>query len=60
MPHGRMQVDRAMRLVAVIVDRDAHHRDVHPEQRDDDIAPETEVREAVEMGVDEVHVGRYP
>jgi hypothetical protein len=40
----RMQIDGAVRLVAMEVDGDRDQRDVNPEQRDTHVAPEAQIR----------------
>ena len=48
-PHDGVQVHGPVRLIAMEIERDRDHRDVHPQQRDHDIAPEAEIGQAVEM-----------
>src|SRR5690606_28745568 len=55
MPYGRVEIHRAVRLVAMKVQRDADHRDVHPDEGDGDVAPETEVQEALVVLEQEIH-----
>ncbi|MND00336.1 hypothetical protein D3C83_189130 [compost metagenome] len=50
MPHDGMQIDGSMRLIAVKVQRHGYQRAVHPQQRDEQVAPDGKVRETVEMG----------
>ena len=48
MRHRRVQVERAMRLVAVQVDRDRGDGDVRQPQRDEHQAPPGQIEQSVE------------
>ena len=53
-----MQVDGAVRLIAVVVERHGDQRDVQAEQRDDHVAETLKFGETVEVLVEEIHVLR--
>ena len=57
-PQHRVQVDRAVRRVAMQVEGHGHHRDLHQDERDEHVAPEAEVHEAIQEV--EVHLGVTP
>src|SRR5690606_968371 len=44
-PQRRMKITRAMRLLAMEIQRDGDHRDVHPHHGHHDVLPETEVEQ---------------
>src|SRR5882672_808588 len=51
-----MQVHGAVRLVAVEIEGHGHHRRVHPEQRDDHVTRDAQIRQTVEVSVEKFHV----
>ena len=50
-----MQVDRAMRLIAVEVQGDGHHCAVHPQEGHEHVLPGAEVGQTVVVRIDEIH-----
>jgi hypothetical protein len=48
MTRDRMQIERAMRLMAMEEDRDTRDRHVREQQRDCDVAPDREIENAAE------------
>ena len=51
-----MQIDGPMRLVAVQVEGHGHHRDLHHDERDEDVAPATQTENAVMQQIEKIHV----
>ena len=49
MADRRMQIDAPMGLIAMKVEGDARNRELHHEERREDVAPQTEVEDAVEI-----------
>jgi hypothetical protein len=49
-----MQVDRAMCLITMEVQRDRHHRRMHPQERDADVAPEAQIGQTIEVCVEKL------
>ena len=58
MTQYRVQVDGAVRSVAMQVQRDRHHRDLHHDKAGQDVAPEAQIQDTVEKI--EVHVHFTP
>jgi hypothetical protein len=47
-----------MGLITMKVERDGHHRHVHPQERHEHVTQATQVRQAVKMGIQEIeHFG---
>jgi len=55
MAQGGVQVDRTVRLVAMVVERDAEQRHVHADERDCDVAPRAQIGQSMVVIEQEFH-----